>query len=357
MRLFHCQVCDNVLYFENRSCAQCGSRVAYDPEANIMSALEPAEDGSWRSLHAPRTIRRICANAEYDACNWLIPLDCDEQFCLACRHNAIIPDLSVGKSLVEWREQEFAKHRLFYSLLRWELPLKTRTEDPDHGLAFRFLADPPSSTGLKVMTGHDSGLITIALAEADDAEREKRRVAMDEPYRTLLGHFRHETGHHYWDLLVRDSEWLDIFRSIFGDERLDYNISLQTHYADAPPQNWQETHVSAYAASHPWEDFAETWAHYLHIVDTLEMGTAFGLQVAPLDNRQPELSANLDFDPYKTKDFCRILDAWFPFVFAMNSVNRAMGRADLYPFVLSAHIINKLEFVHSLIRQRRPVSS
>ena len=179
--------------------------------------------------------------------------------------------------MLPWRKLEAAKHRLFYTLLRLNLPIETRNENPE-GLAFDFLADQPAQSGPKVMTGHDNGLITIALAEADDAERERRRTAMGEPYRTLLGHFRHEVGHYYWDRLVRDEGRLDPCRAVFGDDSQDYEQALQRHYAEGAPANWQENFVSAYATTHPWEDFAETWAHYLHIVDTLEMAGAFGVQ-------------------------------------------------------------------------------
>jgi hypothetical protein len=45
-----------------------------------------------------------------------------------------------------------------------------------------------------------------------------------------------------------------------------------------------------------------------------------------------------------------IIDAWAPFVVAMNSVNRAMGRPDLYPFVLAPAVVEKLRFIHELVR-------
>jgi hypothetical protein len=160
------------------------------------------------------------------------------------------------------------------------LPVRTRAEDPAHGLIFNFLAGDPAR-GQRVMTGHDNGLITIALTEADDMEREKRRLEMGEPYRTLLGHFRHEVGHYFWDVIVRDGGKLEACRAVFGDDTIDYGEALQHHYREGPPPDWQTSFVSAYAATHPWEDFAETWSHYLHIVDTLEMASAFGIKVHP----------------------------------------------------------------------------
>ncbi|KMO28257.1 zinc-binding metallopeptidase family protein [Methylobacterium aquaticum] len=349
MKLFQCQSCGNILYFENRSCQRCGHRLAYLPETGLLSALEPAGGEDWTPLAAPDRPSRFCANAVHDACNWLVPPGSDDAFCLACRHNGTIPDVSNPQHLARWREMEFAKHRLIYSLLRWNLPLQTRAEDPEHGLIFHFLADPPENQGPKVMTGHDNGVITIALVEADDAEREKRRREMGEPYRTLLGHFRHEVGHHYWDLLVRDAGRLDACRAVFGDDSQDYDAALKRHYEQGTPADWQENFVSAYATTHPWEDFAETWAHYLHIVDTLEMASAFGMQVHPLLDAGGELAARIDFDPYAAEGIEQIMAAWLPFVFALNSVNRAMGQGDLYPFVLAPPVIGKLGFIHGLV--------
>ena len=275
MKIFSCRVCANVLYFENRVCGKCGHRLGYAPEREAL--LPFAEDATGR-LATNGDRRSLCANAARDACNWLIPEGQEGGYCLACRYNGTVPDLSFPENLERWRELEVAKHRLLYSLLRWRLPLRTRAEDPEHGLVFNFLADTPNQ---KVMTGHENGVITIALAEADDIERERRRHAMGEPYRTLLGHFRHEVGHHYWDLLVRDGGSLPAFRKLFGDDRDDYQASLQRHYENGPPTDWQEQYVSAYASVHAWEDFAETWAHYLHIVDTLEMAGNFGITVRP----------------------------------------------------------------------------
>ena len=159
----------------------------------------------------------------------------NDRFCIACRHNSVIPDLSNQDNLVAWQQIEIAKHRLFYSLLRWKLPLQTVAGNPAQGLSFEFLADAPTNAGPKVMTGHDHGKITIALIEANDAEREKRRVAMGEPYRTLLGHFRHEIGHHYWDVLVRDRGKSEQCRAVFGDERQDYGEALKRHYDQVRP--------------------------------------------------------------------------------------------------------------------------
>jgi len=346
MKLFECQHCGQPLYFENTRCESCGYSLGYLPANETITALE-ADDkaqGAWRALAEPKGRYRYCANARHDACNWLVAADSPEQFCAACRHNRTIPDLTQPQNLVNWRKIEVAKHRLFYSLLRLRLPLATKQEDPN-GLAFDFIA----AQGGPLMTGHANGLITINISEADDAERERQRQHLAEPYRTLLGHFRHEIAHYYWDRLIKNSPSLKEFRQQFGDERQDYQAALQQHYANGPPQNWHEHFVTAYASSHPWEDFAETWAHYFHMVDTLETANAFGLRVRPQLTMGADLATAVDFDPYNAA-MDRIIDSWLPLTFAVNSINRSMGLSDLYPFVLAASAIVKLAFVHERIR-------
>jgi hypothetical protein len=176
---------------------------------------------------------------------------------------------------------------------------------------------------------------------------------MNEPYRTLLGHFRHEVGHFYWDRLVRDEGRIDSFRALFGDESADYGEALNRYYATGAAPNWQMNYVSAYATMHPWEDFAETWAHYLHIVDTLEMAYAFSLSVAPRIGTDEGLTAIVDRNPYKAATVEALLEAWLPITFAVNSLNRAMGQPDLYPFVISAPAVQKLGYIHELVHAKR----
>jgi hypothetical protein len=346
MRLFACSCCSNIVYFENRACEHCARRLGYLAEANAMYALEAACD-RWLSLGEETTEFRFCANAEYDACNWLIPARSDAKLCVACLHNRVIPDLSVDVNPRLWRRFELARHHMFYGLLRLRLPLRTRLEDPDFGLAFDVLEDGPAGV---VLTGHQDGVITLNLAEADDAVREQRRTQLGEPYRTLLGHFRHEIGHYYWDRLVKDGARLDAFRDVFGDETRDYNAALKTYYAEGPPEDWREHFVSAYASCHPWEDFAETWAHFLHIVDTLEMAGSFGMRVRPVVTEDPAHSAKIDFNPHAAVNVDQLVDHWLPLAGAVNSINRCMGQPDLYPFVLTRAVIEKLGFVHGLVR-------
>jgi hypothetical protein len=353
MRLFNCQVCGQLLYFENTRCERCGHVLGYLPERNSLSALEPEEEDLWRPKADEARQYRFCENALHDACNWLVPADSPAKFCTACSFNRTIPDISDPVNKAHWQKIEVAKRRAFYSFLRLRLPMKDRLEDPENGLAFDFLADSPEGAGPKVMTGHDNGLITLALAEADDAERTRRRTNMGEPYRTLLGHFRHESGHYFWDRLVRDGGKLEECRAVFGDDSQDYGAALQRHYKEGAPADWQEHFVSTYATAHPWEDFAETWAHYLHIVDTLEMARSFGVGIAPAADRSGELSAEVDFDPYRATQIEPVMEAWVPLTVTVNSLNRCMGVADLYPFVLSSAVVAKLAFIQSLVRSSR----
>jgi hypothetical protein len=358
MKLFECQNCAQPLYFENTKCECCGMSLGYLPDRETVTALKRRGDAhgdSWQALADRRGVYRHCANAAHGVCNWLVHADSPEQFCSTCRHNRTIPDLSQPGHLEHWRLIEIAKHRLFYTLLRLRLPVRTRAEDPD-GLAFDFLADTasPSPSTPPVMTGHANGVITINLAEADDAERERRRRQMQEPYRTLLGHFRHEIAHYYWGRLVAGTTNIGKFRQIFGDERADYGEALQRYYTSGAVADWAQHFVSAYATAHPWEDFAETWAHYFHMVDTLETAGSFGLAVVPQASRG--LTACIDFDAHKA-DMTRLIDAWIPLTFAANSMNRSMGLPDLYPFVLSPPAIAKLTFVHVCIHAGRQADS
>lgn len=242
---------------------------------------------------------------------------------------------------------ELAKHRLFYTLLQLNLPLPHRSDEPKRGLAFDFLTDPAGDD--KVLTGHDDGIITLALKEADDGEREKRRTSMHEPYRTLLGHFRHETGHYYWDRLIDEGNRQNQCRALFGDDRQDYDLALKRHYQEGAPIDWQQQYVSSYATSHPWEDFAETWAHYLHIIDCLETAKAHGLKVNPGISVASELRSDAFINSYQGSSFEQFITEWLPLTYAMNSMNRSMGLNDIYPFVLSPTVIKKLSFIHNLV--------
>lgn len=345
MRVFQCARCEQTLYFENHRCERCSTPQAFDPISFSMVAL--TENGQSQSGVG------LCANAQHGVCNWLAAPTDPGGLCLACASNRTIPNLGDSRQIELWKTLETAKHRLVYGLLQLGLPLRTKLQNPAEGLAFDFMGslDPRFREDDSVMTGHADGVVTIHLAEADDVEREKVRNNMAEPYRTVLGHFRHEIGHYYWQLLVAPNpERLNAFRERFGDERADYGEALDRHYNEGPPNDWRAQYVSAYATSHPWEDFAESWAHYLHIVDTLETAYSFGIQLRPRHGERSTLSGKAAFNPYRPANFETLLDAWWPITFAVNSLNRSMGQPDLYPFVLSQPAIDKLAHVHALIR-------
>lgn len=349
MKIFQCQQCSQPIYFENTVCESCGSALGYLDERNDLSALV-ARDGAWEALAHPGEIYRYCDNRVHGVCNWLIPSSEERSHCKACRMNRTIPNLENPAHFEAWRQLELAKHRLIYGLLRLHLPLSSKGKSPDTGLAFDFLSDNPmESEERRVRTGHSQGLITINIAEANAAHRELARTQMGEPYRTLIGHFRHEIGHYYWERLVQtDPQKLQSFRELFGDERADYAQALKTHYENGPPPDWRTRFTSAYSTSHPWEDWAETWAHYMHLVDTLETARSFGLSLKPDLKERASLNMNADFDPYRHPDFDAIVSTCLPLIFAVNSLNRSMGQPDLYPFVLPGPVIEKLRFIHQL---------
>ena len=347
MKLFACGACGQMLHFENSSCLACGAPLGFRPDRLELATLDPLPAGCFRPIGGGGDDAWVfCANAASGGCNWLVPLGGDA-YCPACGLNRTIPDLDIAGNAERWRAIETAKRRLIYALRRFGLPMTSQHEDAGQGLAFDFLADAGAEP---VMTGHADGLVTINIAEADSAERERRRLELGEPYRTLLGHLRHEVGHYYWDLLVRDGGRLEAARAVFGDERADYAEALERHYATGPQPDWQSGFVSAYATMHPWEDFAETWTHYFHMVDTLDTAASFGLALDPQVTARDADSAGIAFDPYRAPDCRSLVDAWLPLTVALNSLNRSMGQPDLYPFVLSAPAIAKLGFVHDLVQ-------
>jgi hypothetical protein len=354
MKLFTCTACGHTVYFHNVRCTQCGAPLGFLSDKLELSAFDVDNPGNWRPIGSgpAETTFRPCGNyVQYDACNWMVPTDEPDALCLSCRLNRTIPDLTIVRNLTLWRRLQTAKNRLVYSLLRLRLPMVNKRQAPERGLAFDFLAaeQPRFQEDSEVMTGHSGGLITLDIAEADDAVRERVRQNMAEPYRTVLGHLRHETGHYYWDRLVSDSTWLARFRAVFGDERADYDAALKSHYDKGPGADWPQSYVSAYASSHPWEDWAETWAHYLHMVDTLETAWQFGLHLAPQADVADILKTDVEFDPYAAGPFGQLIARWIPVTIALNSLNQSMGRSDAYPFVLTPAVIEKLALVHEII--------
>jgi hypothetical protein len=350
MKLFACPVCKQTLHFENSECTQCHHVLAYLPDRGTLTALDQAasEPGVFVALGAKAGggRYRLCDNqVNHGACNWAIPEADTERLCRACRLNDIVPNLSDPLAKAAWIKLEANKRRMLYTLLELELPVESRHERPN-GLSFALKQDLPGQE--KVLIGHDVGLITINIAEADAPFREKTRLELGEAYRTLLGHFRHEIGHYYWDRLIANTPFLEPCRALFGDERASYEEAVAVHYRDGAPPDWTTRFVSSYASMHPWEDWAETWAHYLHMVDSLETARSFGMVLRPQsDKGKNELtvkSFRLDFD-----DIDDLLGAWVPLAIALNALNRSMGLSDPYPFVMPEPAVKKLRFVHQVI--------
>lgn len=359
MKTFQCQHCGTPLFFENFHCLTCNSRLSFLPDRMTMAAMEPAPgaEGLWRPRARGRrrgvpTVYRHCRNRlDHQACNFAVPADDRNPYCVACRLTRVLPDLSDPDNLPRWQRIELAKRRLYYTLAKLGLVSPRDKGGRQSGLAFEFLADQP---GRQVLTGHAGGLITINVLEADDAEREARRVALHEPYRTLLGHFRHEIGHYYWDVLIRDGGRVEAFRAVFGDESVDYGEALAKHYqSGGNPANWQARHVSAYATCHPWEDWAETWAHYLHMVDLLEAAASYSTRIT----LPGEVAGELDdlASPFEAKApvFEDLVEQWVPITLLVNSLNRSLGKDDAYPFALTAGALRKLRYVHDVIQENR----
>jgi hypothetical protein len=361
MKTFHCQFCGHPLFFENVQCLKCGSALAFLPDRLNMAAIEEAgadEPGLWR----PRTRGRNASKARYrlchnhttqNACNFAVPAHDPNPLCVSCRLTRVLPDLSVPENPVRWYRLEAAKRRLFYTLGKLGLVATAPPEGQGDGPFFEFLAELP---GQPVMTGHAQGVITLNVSEADDAERVRRREEMHEPYRTLLGHLRHESGHYYWDRLIDEGGRTESFRDVFGDERQDYQQALQDHYARGGTlPDWHEHYVSQYATAHPWEDWAETWAHYLHMVDLLETAASYNTRLrVPGQDLEVEEVVN----PLETgyPDFDTLVDQWVPLTLLVNSLNRSLGHEDAYPFALSSGALEKLRYVHDVISQTRSQS-
>jgi hypothetical protein len=373
-RAFRCR-CGRPVFFPDLKCLGCGAPLGYDPErARLLPLRADEAPGFWRLAagrsggagpHWPRY--RRCGNAASAAqCNWLID-DTDDAaggvpaaqaLCRCCRLNRMIPDLGQPPNPLWWARIEAAKRRLVSLLIVLGLPLRSRLgEDPQGGLAFDLLR---SQAGMApVVTGHAGGIITVNVEEADDAHREALRASLGERYRTLLGHLRHESGHYYWQRLVAGTPWQAPFRAVFGDERAGYAQALQRHYQAGPAGSgvpgWAARHVSAYAAAHPWEDWAETWAHYLHMLDTLDTAWSFGLDARHLRLGGKPYGAELLYrrGAPGAAAFLNTVNTWIELAGVLNEMSRSMGLADFYPFVLPAPAVAKLHFVHLVVQGAR----
>lgn len=340
---FHCQ-CGTRVFFRNTQCLTCQRLLGFDSVGFTIVSLRPVAEAD-KTLHDEATGKefRYCGNYyDYNACNWLLPVASRQRFCVSCRLNKTVPDLSHRINVERWISLESAKRHTLYSILRLGLAL-TPANNRNVKLEFAFLEDGRTNAEFAdtfVSTGHRSGLITINLAEADAAYRERVREQLGESYRTLLGHFRHEIGHYYYELLVASTTWREPFEALFGNPDEDYNSALTQHYS-AVQTNWMPEYISAYAQSHPLEDWAETWAHYLHMIDTLE--TAGQFDIMQLKGEAAEGRDVLN------KPFAELVDTWLELSVKLNALNRSMGMRDAYPFVITDPVYAKLDFIHRVV--------
>lgn len=354
MRAFVCQRCRQLVGFEDLACGHCDAALGYDPATASLRTLW-AKDEHWEPWAAQEGQQGLrwcrCRRNRAALCNWLVPAGSTGALCASCQLTRRMPDKLAPVYQTAFAKAEVAKRRLLYQLGQLGLPIVSRHQDPERGLAFDLLA-----SDRHVVTGHDSGVITIDLNETDDVFREQARAQFGEPYRTLLGHFRHEIGHYYWQhLFPRDNNDLAARAAeLFGDHREAYDAARHTHYRKGARPGWQESYVSAYASMHPFEDWAETFAHYLHIWDTVQTAGSFGVLVTgPVDDRtgrRDPLKASVPSeDTARLEGFDAVIADWRPLTRALNALNRSMGKEDLYPFELSPAVVAKLAFVHGVI--------
>ncbi|GAB0101363.1 putative zinc-binding metallopeptidase [Nocardia sp. JMUB6875] len=345
MRDFMCGKCGQRLSFENSVCLSCGGALGFHLPSRTLLVLDERDTVTVEGLRWQR-----CGNLRAAECNWLTNATDGSggALCRSCRLTRTRPADLDSEAMTHFAEAEMSKRRVILELDELGLPIVGRDENPGRGLAFDLL----SSADEEVMTGHEDGLITLDLAESDDVHREQLRVSMAEPYRTLVGHFRHELGHYYQQVLVDDGARAARFEALFGNAEQDYEAALDRNYRVGPPPEWPDHFVSSYAAMHPVEDWAETFAHYLHIRETIDTAAAF--TIAPAGTRlDAPLPGNTGFD--------RLIDCWLPLSWALNQINRSMGHRDLYPFVLAPAVLDKMRFIHELIdlskasNRRQPV--
>lgn len=327
VRSYRCRVCDNPLHFENSVCVSCGSSLGY---SRAERAIVPLDDQA-RWTDAGGEVWHRCRHLDLHGCTWLAR-EAGGQ-CEACDLTRTRPNDADPVGLAHYPAAERAKRHLVAELDTLGFVVVGKDVDPENGLAFDLL----SSVEENVVIGHADGVVTIDLAESDDAHREQVRAKLAEPYRTVLGHFRHEVGHYVQWQLVRGDELTARSRELFGDETADYQAAIDRHYAEGAPADWATSYISTYATMHPFEDFAETWAHFLHISDTIETAAEYGLtSVAPVTA----------FSSFRDV----VSGVWVPLSVALNMINRSMGKDDLYPFVIPAPVLDKLDFVASLPR-------
>jgi hypothetical protein len=338
MRIFHCERCGNVVSFAAQRCPTCDATLGYlSEESTIRTLLDTSDPVVFAIEGRDQPVWR-CLNAAW-GCNWVVDAGSDTPWCRSCRLTRGRPDDARQDAIEAWIVAEAAKRRLLHQLDELSLPVEVRSATAPDGLAFD-LVHLPGHGGI---TGHLDGVVTLDLAEVDDRHRDDLRRRLGEPYRTVIGHLRHEIGHHYWGRLVGQSSDVKHFRRLFGDERSDYRTSIERFYT-CPTASWDHARfVSPYAASHPFEDWAETFAHYLHIADATDTAIAHDL----VPHRR---TAAIEDPGLPSDEFTAMLDTWRPINAAVNAIAESLGAPAVYPFDPSAAVIEKLAFVHQQIR-------
>lgn len=334
---FLCPACGQTVFFENAFCGACGAALGYSPGHGRMVAV-PDDDS---------VVRRCANQARHGFCNWVIDEGDAQELCVSCRLTRVLPDLSVPGNMEAWQKIEQAKKRLVVNLATLGLtPEPKRDENDAEGLSFEFLANVPGEAA--ILTGHADGVITLNIVEADDARREAIRVAMGEPMRTLLGHLRHEVSHYLqYRWLESDPDAMARCREVFGDEREDYAAALARHHSEGAPEDWPERFISAYASAHPWEDWAETCAHVLLVIDAVQTAAAWGVR---LDG--PVASAGPADTGVAERVDRLVLEQWLPVAQFLNAMNRSLGHADAYPFLMPDEVLKKMKVVQELLESR-----
>lgn len=337
MKRFICQ-CGQEVFFQNMHCNACGTQLGFSPSKQTVLALyEHDKDPQWLRYDGLANTYRVCQHRDHEIqCNWLIEGDSDLVQCISCRTTRTIPMLDKPDNVRRWTIMESNKRRMIFGLLDMGLSITGYTEDKEQGLAFDFLEDQRTNASIyeeHILSGHAKGVITINVAEADGSYREATREAMNESFRSLLGHFRHEIGHYYWERLIPNSMNYTEFKQLFGDQTQDYRTALDKYYLNGPVDNWQAHYISAYASMHPLEDWAETWSHYMLMRETIE--TAFNYQICP------KLTPYSDFDIWMSE--------WMQLAVVLNALSRSIGNADAYPFIISETVNTKLKFIHRLV--------
>ena len=336
MRIFRCERCDGIVPFTAQQCRDCAAPLGYSSEDRSIRVLVTTPDPATYRVGGHAQLMWRCLNTAW-GCNWLVATTDGTGWCRSCALTRGRPDDARPQAIEAWMAAEAAKRRLVHQLDELALPVEIRSPTAPHGLVFDLVHLDDGG----VVTGHLDGVITLDLAEADDQHREVQRCQLGEPYRTVIGHLRHEIGHYYWGRLVGQTDHLGEFRRRFGDERADYAAALERHRSDGAA-TWDERRfVTPYAAAHPFEDWAETFAHYLHIVDALDTAIAHDLVVADRARSVRELVADHDMG--------ELLEAWAPVNSAVNAIAETLGAPTVYPFEPVGEVVRKLEFVHRQI--------